>query len=61
MNITTWREIVKRDAVRRGFPDLVPLLDMLIDGTATIREADWNDAADEEPAEPDARAVTPSE
>ena len=61
VHIDTWREIVKRDAVRRGLPDLVPLLDMLVDGTATIREADWNDAADEEATAPDARPATHSE
>lgn len=61
MNIDTWREIVKHDAVRRGIPDLVPLLNMLVDGTATIREVDWNDAADEGPTTFDTRTAVHSE
>lgn len=41
MQIDDWYEHARRDAVRRGLPDLEPLLDMLSRATRALRAADW--------------------
>ena len=41
MQLDDWFEHARRDAVRRGLPDLEPLLDMLFRATRTLRAADW--------------------
>lgn len=41
MQLDDWFEHARRDAVRRGLPDLEPLLDMLFRATRALREADW--------------------
>ena len=46
MNLEAWRAFTQADADRRGLSDLKPLLDMLMEATATLRRADWNDEAD---------------
>ncbi len=41
MQLDDWLEHARRDAVRRGLPDLEPLLDMLFRATRALRAADW--------------------
>ena len=41
MQLDDWFEHARRDAVRRGLPDLEPLLDMLFEATRALRAADW--------------------
>ena len=41
MRLDDWREQARRDAARRGLPDLDPLLDMLFRATRALRAADW--------------------
>ena len=41
MQLDDWFEHARRDAVRRGLPDLEPLLDMLLQATRALRAADW--------------------
>ena len=41
MQLDDWFEHARRDAVRRGLPDLDPLLDMLCKATRALRAADW--------------------
>ena len=41
MQLDDWFEHARRDAVRRGLPDLEPLLDMLFGATRALRAADW--------------------
>ena len=48
MTIAEWLERAKADAVRRGLPDLVPVLEGLATSTTALRAADWNDDADGE-------------
>ena len=49
MRLDDWREHARRDAARRGLPDLDPLLDMLFRATRALRAADW---ARDDPAGP---------
>ena len=49
MRLDDWREQARRDAARRGLPDLDPLLDMLFRATRALRAADW---ARDDPASP---------
>ncbi len=49
MRLEDWREQARRDAARRGLPDLDPLLDMLFRATRELRAADW---ARDDPASP---------
>ncbi|MCA1587047.1 MAG: hypothetical protein LC791_20520 [Acidobacteria bacterium] len=46
MTIAEWLEQSKADAVRRGLPELAPLLETLAEASAALRAADWNDEAD---------------
>ena len=55
MQLDDWFEHARRDADRRGLPDLAPLLDLLLRATRTLRAADWarggaagGDAGDED-------------
>ena len=49
-----WAAAIKADAVRRGLPELAPLLDGLIKAAQVLRDADWNASADPTAqAEPD--------
>lgn len=41
MQLDDWLEHARRDASRRGLPDLEPLLDMLFRSTRALRAADW--------------------
>jgi len=41
-----WLAAATADAVRRGLPELTPLLDGLAASTRALRAAAWNDAAD---------------
>ena len=41
MQLEDWREQARRDAARRGLPNLDPLLDMLFRATRALRAADW--------------------
>ena len=41
MRLDDWREQARRDAARRGLPDLDPLLEMLFRATRALRAADW--------------------
>lgn len=41
MQLEDWREQARRDAARRGLPDLDPLLEMLFRATRALRAADW--------------------
>ncbi len=41
MRLDDWIEHAKRDAARRGLPDLDPLLDMLLGATRALRAAGW--------------------
>ena len=41
MQLDDWFEYARRDALRRGLPDLEPLLDMLFRATRKLRAADW--------------------
>ena len=41
MQLDDWYEHARRDAGRRGLPDLEPLLDMLSRATRALRAADW--------------------
>ncbi len=51
MTIAEWLAFAKEDAVRRGLPDLLPILDTLAASTAALRAAEWNDdAAGETPS-----------
>jgi len=51
VTIAEWLAFAKEDAVRRGLPDLLPILDTLAASTAALRAAEWNDdAAGETPS-----------
>ena len=54
MDVAHWFEAARRDAERRGLPQLVPLLEALARATTDLRRAGWNDDAAGEPpaAEP---------
>ena len=47
MRLEDWREQARRDAARRGLPDLDPLLDMLFRSTRALRAAAWARAGGE--------------
>ena len=40
MRLDDWLEHARHDAIRRGLPDLEPLLDMLFQATRALRAAD---------------------
>lgn len=42
MDVTTWLELAKEDAKRRGLADLVPILESLAAATNLLRSAPWN-------------------
>jgi hypothetical protein len=46
MTVAEWLEQAVADAVRRGLPELSPLLESLAAATTSLREADWNTPAD---------------
>lgn len=46
MHVQAWLDAARRDAERRGLPDLRPLLEALARATTALREADWNVALD---------------
>ena len=46
MHLDDWFDHARRDAARRGLPDLDPLLDMLFRATGALRAADWARAGD---------------
>ena len=49
MKIADWLVAAKADAEARGLPELVPMLDGLAPATERLRNADWNDNADQDP------------
>ena len=49
MNIAEWLVAAKADAEARGLPELIPMLDGLAQATERLRNADWNDNADQDP------------
>lgn len=46
MQTEAWLDAIKADAVRRGLPELAPLLDGLVAATRRLRQAAWNESAD---------------
>jgi len=46
MQVDAWLDAARRDADRRGLPDLRPLLEALARATTTLRAADWNFSLD---------------
>jgi len=46
MQVQAWLDAARRDAERRGLPDLRPLLEALARATTALRAADWNVALD---------------
>jgi len=51
MNIAEWLVAAKADAEARGLPELIPMLDGLAQATERLRNADWNDNADQDPSD----------
>ena len=49
MTVAQWLALAKADAEQRGLPDLIPVLEGLAKATTQLRDADWNDAADQDP------------
>lgn len=49
MTVAEWLALARADAEKRGLPDLIPALEGLAKATAQLRDADWNDAADQDP------------
>ena len=47
MTVAEWLMLAKADAEKRGFPDLIPVLEGLAKATEQLRAADWNDQADQ--------------
>ncbi|MGE0042071.1 MAG: hypothetical protein AB7H88_04970 [Vicinamibacterales bacterium] len=45
MTVQEWLEMAQADAVRRGMPELAPILEGLAKATEALRAADWNDDA----------------
>jgi hypothetical protein len=45
--IARWLAAAEADADRRGLPELKPLLRGLADATTALRNASWNDRADD--------------
>ncbi len=43
MTVDEWIEACRRDAERRGLPELVAMLDTLAEATRRLRSAEWND------------------
>ena len=56
MQLDDWFEHARRDALRRGLPDLEPLLDMLFQATRKLRAADWASTGEVDPAGRDVTA-----
>lgn len=56
MQLDDWIDHARRDAERRGLPDLEPLLDMLWRATRALRAADWARTGDAATAGDDATA-----
>jgi len=54
MNIADWLVAAKADAEARGLPELIPMLDGLAQATERLRNADWNDNADQDSIESEA-------
>lgn len=50
MTLDEWVASCRRDAERRGLPELVSMLDTLAEAARTLRAADWN----EDPVRPSA-------
>lgn len=48
MTVAEWLKEAKADALRRGLPELAPLLEGLARATDALRAADWNEHADGE-------------
>lgn len=53
MTLAEWLEHAKADALRRGLPELAPILETLAKSTEALRAADWNDHADDETSRDD--------
>lgn len=49
MNIADWLMAAKANAEARGLRELIPMLDGLAQATERLRNADWNDNADQDP------------
>jgi len=49
MDIEAWLQAAIADAERRGLPELKPLLEALARATEALRNADFDDAAMNEP------------
>jgi hypothetical protein len=47
MTVAEWLALAKADAERRGLPELVALLEGLSRATEALRQAPWNDQADQ--------------
>jgi aspartyl-tRNA(Asn)/glutamyl-tRNA(Gln) amidotransferase subunit A len=54
MTVDRWLQAARRDVTARGLDEVVPLLEALAMALTRLREADWNDAADQLP-----RSTTP--
>lgn len=50
--IDRWLAAAVDDATRRGLPGLTPLLEALAVSTRALRQAAWNDAADQDAGRP---------
>ncbi len=48
MSISEWLAAAKADAEKRGWPELIPMLEGLAQTTERLRAADWNDDPDKE-------------
>ena len=48
MTIAEWLAEAKADALKRGLPELVPMLEGLAQQTQRLRAANWNDNPDKE-------------
>jgi hypothetical protein len=56
MTIAEWLNEAKADAMRRGLPELAPILETLAKAIEDLRAAAWNDHADgETPREDEVR------
>jgi len=55
MDINDWLEAARADAVKRGMPELIPLLEGLAASTTALRKADADDRATPPSARPTER------
>jgi hypothetical protein len=46
VDVQRWLESAIADALKRGLPELRPMLETLADATRQLRRAPWNERAD---------------